>query len=72
MPKLLVKDKELLRLLVKHFGYAVLRQRSSHVRITDGKHYATIPIHNRELRTGTLLAILKQVGLSREDIEKYL
>lgn len=72
MPRLVVKDTELFNILVKHFGFAPLRQRGSHVRLSDGTHYVTIPIHNRELKQGTLISILKQAGLTKEDISAHL
>jgi len=31
-----------------------------------------IPLHGKELKEGTLHAILKQAGLTKEDIIKYL
>jgi predicted RNA binding protein YcfA (HicA-like mRNA interferase family) len=67
-----VKDVELLRILVRNFNFAAVRQKGSHVRLTDGVHYVTIPIHNRELKQGTLMGILKQAGLAKGDIENYL
>ena len=72
MPRLVVRDIELFRILVRHFGFAPLRQKGSHVRLSDGAHYVTIPLHNRELKQGTLLSILKQAGLTKDDISEYL
>ncbi|MDE1825261.1 MAG: type II toxin-antitoxin system HicA family toxin [Candidatus Micrarchaeota archaeon] len=70
MPGLVIKDVELLRILTKKFGFLVLRQKGSHVRLSNGVRRVTIPIHNRELKQGTLNSILVQVGLTREDILK--
>jgi len=73
MPRLVVKDTELLKLLTKYFGFVAVRQKGSHVRLVDSKsHYVTIPIHNKELKQGTLIAILNQAGLEKEDILDYL
>ena len=55
MPRLVIKDVELLRILTKMFGFLVLRQKGSHVRLSNGVRRVTIPIHNRELRQGTLI-----------------
>lgn len=72
MARLVIKDTELLKILTKYFAFIVLRQKGSHVRLTDGTHYVTIPIHNRELKQGTLNSILNQAGLTKEDIIKYI
>ena len=72
MSRLVIKDLELLKVLTKHFGFVALRQKGSHVRLSDGIHHVTIPVHNRELKQGTLIAILRQAGLSKEAIERYL
>ena len=69
---MVIKDLELLKVLTKHFSFVALRQKGSHVRLSDGSHYVTIPVHNKELKQGTLIAILKQAGLSKEDIERHL
>jgi predicted RNA binding protein YcfA (HicA-like mRNA interferase family) len=55
-------------------GYAVDRQRGSHiiVRQTDPPHRRlTIPDH-RELRKGTLRALIRQAGLSVEEFVALL
>lgn len=61
-----------------NLGYAVTRQKGSHVRVTttnSGEHHVTVPLHN-PLKTGTLNGILKDVAqhlsLSREDLVKKL
>ena len=72
MPRLVIKDRDLFRILVKYFNFVALRQKGSHVRLSDGTHYVTIPIHNRDLKQGTMISILKQANLEKGDIEKYL
>ncbi len=52
---------------LERFGYAVIRQRGSHVRLRhEGPpaHTITIPLHN-PLRVGTLHAILSEVAQMR-------
>jgi predicted RNA binding protein YcfA (HicA-like mRNA interferase family) len=52
---------------LERLGYAVIRQRGSHVRMRhDGPpaHSITVPLHN-PLKTGTLLAILSEVAQER-------
>jgi predicted RNA binding protein YcfA (HicA-like mRNA interferase family) len=46
------------------FGYAVTRQKGSHLRLTTqqgGEHHVTVPNHGF-LRTGTLNGVLKEVA----------
>jgi len=45
-------------------GYVVVRQRSSHIRLTtqrDGEHHVTVPNHDA-LKVGTLCGILGDVA----------
>jgi len=72
MPKLpRISGKDLLRILTKQFGFRVLRQKGSHVTLTNDKVFITVPLHP-ELDTGTLNAILKDANIDREDFLKYL
>jgi len=56
-------------------GYVAVRQRGSHVRMRHpsepGRKPVTIPDH-RELKSGTLRAILRDAGLSVEEFAKLL
>ena len=59
---------------LSRFGYAVTRQKGSHMRLTTSvpsEHHLTIPNHD-PLRIGTLAAILDAVanhlGVSRDDL----
>lgn len=71
MPKLpVLSGKELIRIL-KKLGFEEVRQKGSHVslqKITPSKAYQTVvPLHS-ELAKGTLVGILAQCGLTREDL----
>ena len=57
---------ELVSLLEKN-GFLVVRQRGSHTSLQKGDYRTVVPLHD-ELAKGTLLAILKQCGLSREEL----
>jgi predicted RNA binding protein YcfA (HicA-like mRNA interferase family) len=64
--------------LLETFGYAVTRQKGSHLRLTTqngGEHHITLPNHEA-LRTGTLNSILKDVaehvGLTRDALVEQL
>ncbi|MDE1804158.1 MAG: type II toxin-antitoxin system HicA family toxin [Candidatus Micrarchaeota archaeon] len=72
MPYLVIKDVELIRILMKHYGFKVLRQRGSHLFLTNFVYVTTVPYHNKELGQGLLNKILKDCRLSKEEIKKYL
>lgn len=56
---------ELIKYLRKK-GFNPVRQKGSHVVLCSGERYVTVPLHD-ELDRGTLLAILKAAGISREE-----
>jgi predicted RNA binding protein YcfA (HicA-like mRNA interferase family) len=73
-----VVSGESLAIALRIFGYAVSRQKGSHVRLTTqdkGEHHVTIPNHS-PLRLVTLNAILKDVaehaGLTRDEVADTL
>lgn len=72
MPRLLIlKPKELIRRLEK-LGFIKDHQTGSHIimyRNLDGKR-AVIPYHLKELPKGTLMAILQESGIKKEDLIK--
>lgn len=70
-----VKPKNLLRALQK-VGFVIKRQKGSHIFLEkryQGKVLVTsIAIHNTPIPKGTLKAILKQTGLSEDELIKLL
>lgn len=69
-----VSGVELLKALRKA-GFVVLRQKGSHVSMekTDATgHWRTVVLMHGEIARGTLHDILKQAGLSREELSKFL
>ncbi len=71
MPKLpRVSGAEVVRAL-ERLGFAVARQRGSHIVMRRGSTGCVVPNH-RELKTGTLAGVLKQAGVSAEDFMKVL
>ena len=70
---------DLARLLSRHYGYRVARQRGSHMTLTvvvrDAEHQVTVPRH-RYVRIGTLGSIVgavaDQLGVDREEIHRRL
>lgn len=66
MPKLpRVSGAQAVRAL-ERLGFAVARQRGSHIVMRRGSTGCVVPNH-RELKTGTLAGVLKQAGVSVED-----
>lgn len=69
-----LSGKEMVKILGK-FSFEILDQSGSHVimfGIREGvKRKPVVPQHS-ELAKGTLLSILKQAGLTREDLEKAI
>jgi predicted RNA binding protein YcfA (HicA-like mRNA interferase family) len=63
-----LSGKELIKILQKA-GFAVVRQKGSHVSLSKGEYRTVVPVHD-ELAKGTLLAILRQCGLTKDEIEK--
>jgi predicted RNA binding protein YcfA (HicA-like mRNA interferase family) len=67
MPKLPVLSGRKLIELLQVAGFTVVRQKGSHVSLQKGSYKTIVPLHN-ELARGTLLGILKQSGLSKDDL----
>lgn len=61
-----VSGKEMIKFLSKR-NFRVLRTKGRHARLSDGQgHFTVVPLMD-ELKTGTLLSILEQCGISRDD-----
>jgi predicted RNA binding protein YcfA (HicA-like mRNA interferase family) len=69
MPKLpVLKPKEVIKRFEK-LGFIIDRQSGSHVILyrQKDKRRAVIPLHLKDIKKGTLLAILRESGISRDD-----
>jgi len=67
-----ITPKRLLQFLKKK-GFYVSRQSGSHVILhhrSDNTKRVTLPIHNKDLKPGTLSSILKQAGIDKKDLTK--
>ncbi len=68
-----ISGKELIKILNK-FGFVVVRQRGSHVRLEkitlEEVIRITVPVHN-QLKRGTLNQIIKDCRINEEELEKY-
>lgn len=51
---------------LKRAGFYIHHVRGSHYILKKGKVRVTVPYHNKDLKTGTLAAIINQAGLSVE------
>jgi len=73
MPRLVIKPLVLEKILVKYYNFHLERQRGSHrILLDESGHMVVIPLHDKELKEGTLHAILKQAGLTKNDVRKYI
>lgn len=74
MPKLpIISGKELVKALTK-LGYEIDHQTGSHIILRqkiEPYRRLTVPNH-KEIAKGTLLAIIKQAGLTKEEFFKLL
>lgn len=65
-----VTPKNLLKFL-KNKGFYISRQSGSHMILhhsLDNTKRITLPIHNKDLKPGTLLSILKQAGIDKKEL----
>lgn len=66
--------KDCIKILCKHFGFTVVRQRGSHVVLRketpDGAIGTVVPDH-KELKLGTLKGVLKLARISEEDFSRH-
>lgn len=65
-----VSGAEAVRALEK-LGFAVARQKGSHVVLRRGANGCVVPLH-REIKTGTLAGILKQAGVNVDEFMQAL
>jgi predicted RNA binding protein YcfA (HicA-like mRNA interferase family) len=71
MPKLpRVSGADVVKALGR-LGFVVARQRGSHIVMRRGASGCVVPNH-RELKSGTLAGVLKQVGVSTDDFIEAL
>jgi predicted RNA binding protein YcfA (HicA-like mRNA interferase family) len=70
-----VSGKTVIKILSKHYGFAVSGQSGSHVRLSkvtpSGKVGTVVPLHD-ELKIGTLHSVLKLAKIDPDDFARYL
>ena len=57
---------------LKRAGFWDVKQTGSHAKMTDGVHIVIVPMHNKDLKVGTLKGILEQAGMSVEVFRNHL
>ncbi|MCM2466670.1 type II toxin-antitoxin system HicA family toxin [Methanoculleus oceani] len=74
MPKLPVLTAQKIIKILGKKGFVLDRVKGSHHLFyhPETKRQVVVPVHGRDLPTGTLLEILKQAGIEREEIEDLL
>lgn len=61
-----MKDKELLKLLLKN-GWQLLEIKGSHHILTKNGKIEVIPVHGKDMKIGLLTKILKRTGLKQKE-----
>ena len=72
LPRL--SGKDVIKILSKQ-GFRAIRQKGSHVFLTketqQGRISTVVPLH-KEIDRGTLLEIIRQAGLTKEEFMKFV
>lgn len=55
--------------VLKKAGFLLIKQTGSHAKYSNGSRIVIVPMHNKDLKTGTLKAILEQ---SNMPLDKFL
>ena len=68
-----VRPEQLVKVLQRK-GWQLERVRGSHyiMKNPEMRKVVPIPMHSKELKTGTLLAIMRSVEISREELQDLL
>jgi predicted RNA binding protein YcfA (HicA-like mRNA interferase family) len=67
MPKLPVLSGQDIVKALERLGFEQARQRGSHVVMRRGSVGCVVPMH-REVKTGTLAGILRQAGVTQDEL----
>ncbi|QYZ79209.1 type II toxin-antitoxin system HicA family toxin [Methanofollis formosanus] len=71
MPKIPVLSPQKVIKILERKGFVLVRTRGSHhlYRHPETGRRVTVPAHAKDLPTGTLLEILRQAGIKREELK---
>ena len=64
-----LKPRQLVKIL-KRLGFEYYRQKGAHRIFVKGELQVVVPMHNRDLKRGTLRNIIKGIGLSLAEFKK--
>ncbi len=70
-----ISGEECIKILCKHFGFEIVRQKGSHIilkKVMLGKTIGTVVPNHKELKIGTLRGILELAGVEEIEFSKYL
>jgi predicted RNA binding protein YcfA (HicA-like mRNA interferase family) len=65
-----IDGKKLIKILCNDFGFRAVRQKGSHVTLTNGTVYVTVAA--KQIGVGLLNVILKDCDIPREDFQESL
>lgn len=68
MPKLPVLRPARVVRALRRLGFFVERQKGSHLQLRRGDRLVTVPMHARDLNPSVLASILRQTGLTAEEM----
>ena len=66
-----ITPKKLIKILV-NLGFILYRQTGSHQIFVKDNQQVIVPYHNRDLKKGTLIQIIKGTGLSIGEFKKLI
>ncbi|HJX05743.1 MAG TPA: type II toxin-antitoxin system HicA family toxin [Candidatus Nanoarchaeia archaeon] len=69
-----ISGRECVKILCKHFGFQIIRRRGSHIVLgkqTPGGSIGTVVPDHKELRIGTLKALLEMASVLEEEFAEY-
>lgn len=74
MPKLPVLTPKKLIKIIEKIGFQLDHKTGSHFIFYDQitKRRVTIPYHSKDLPKGTIISILKQSSITKEELEKHI
>jgi predicted RNA binding protein YcfA (HicA-like mRNA interferase family) len=73
MPKLY--SSRVILSALQRAGFSIVSQKGSHIklnRVTNGKSSTVIVPNHKEIAIGTFQSILKQSGMTKEELESYI
>ena len=65
-----VEGQKLIKILCNDFGFQAIRQKGSHVTLTNGIIYVTVPV--KQIGVGLLGTILRDCNTSKEEFLEHL